>query len=214
VSTFEPIPLTSNQVREAGEVLARAFFSDPFFVYALPDPERRRRVLGAWCTDFVRYGYYFGEVYTTAGRVRGVAVWLPPGRSRITPLRALRAGWLWTPFRLGIGTLWRLSRAGVELSWLYRRVDVSRQWHLSWLGVDPAYQRQGIGSALLQPVLARADAEGIACCLATFTEENVRFYQRRGFRIVAEGAIARNGPRVWIMQRDPVLDTHRSTPSP
>ena len=214
MSTFEPVPLTAGQVREAGEVLARAFFHDPFFVYALPDPERRRRVLAAWCTDFVRYGYDFGEVYTTPGQVRGVAVWLPPGRSRITPWRALRAGWLWTLFRLGMGSLLRLLRAGMAFGRLYRHVDLSRQWHLSWLGVDPAYQRQGIGSALMQPILARADAGGVACSLATFTEENVRFYQRRGFRVVAEGTIARHGPHVWIMQRDPALDTHHNTPLP
>lgn len=203
MAVIHPVRLAASQVREAGEVLGRAFFNDPFFAYALPDPEQRRRLLSAWCAGFVRYGYRYGEVYTTPGPVRGVAVWLPPGQSRITPWRALRAGWLWTPFRLGPGSLLRLSRAGMALGRLYRHVDLLRQWHLSWLGVDPAYQGQGIGSALMQPVLARADAGGVACSLATFTEANVRFYQRRGFRVVAEGAISGSGPRIWIMQRDP-----------
>ena len=204
MQAMAPRRLAAHQIQEAGETLGRAFFDDPFFVYALPAPATRRRTMAAWCAALVRYGYLFGEVYTTPGPVRGVAIWLPPGAAHITPLRALRAGWVWIPLRLGIAGMGRVFWAAHSLSDVYRRTALARHWHLSWLGVDPLHQRQGIGSALLQPGLARADAERLPCSLATFNAANVPFYQHHGFQVVAAGPGSRGRLPLWIMQREPV----------
>ncbi|MEY8841093.1 GNAT family N-acetyltransferase, partial [Cribrihabitans sp. XS_ASV171] len=54
-------------------------------------------------------------------------------------------------------------------------------WYLSILGLDPARQGQGRGAALVAPILARADAAGVACYCETFTPRNMSFYERLGF---------------------------------
>jgi GNAT superfamily N-acetyltransferase len=54
------------------------------------------------------------------------------------------------------------------------------------LGVGPEWQGQGVGSQLLQSVLARADADGVPCYLETGTEPNLRFYRRHGFEVAIE----------------------------
>jgi GNAT superfamily N-acetyltransferase len=74
---------------------------------------------------------------------------------------------------------------------------------LFYLGVTPMRQGQGTGSALLQPVLARADTDQLPCYLETGVARNVPFYERRGFQVVAEGALPRGGPPLWAMVRAP-----------
>ena len=62
-------------------------------------------------------------------------------------------------------------------------------WYLWALGVAPRCQGQGIGSKLIEPVLARADAEQTPCYLEALTEKNVAFYQKRGFAVVHESKL-------------------------
>ena len=57
-------------------------------------------------------------------------------------------------------------------------------WYLSMLGVDPAYQNQGVGSSLIQPILEQADRDNLPCYLETSTAGGVRFYQRHNFEVV------------------------------
>ena len=57
-------------------------------------------------------------------------------------------------------------------------------WYLSMLGVDPAYQNQGVGSSLIQPILEQVDRDNLPCYLETSTAGGVRFYQRHNFEVV------------------------------
>jgi ribosomal protein S18 acetylase RimI-like enzyme len=76
-------------------------------------------------------------------------------------------------------------------------------WYLYYVGVTPSQQGHGIGSALLASLLARADAEALPCYLETGVARNVGFYERHGFQVVAEGALPREGPRLWAMLQAP-----------
>ena len=48
-----------------------------------------------------------------------------------------------------------------------RRHPHEPHYYLSMLGVDPPAQRHGMGSALLGPMLARCDEEGVGAYLET-----------------------------------------------
>ncbi|MDQ0466581.1 ribosomal protein S18 acetylase RimI-like enzyme [Caulobacter ginsengisoli] len=61
-------------------------------------------------------------------------------------------------------------------------------WYLSMLGVDPARQGRGLGSALLKAGLARCDADGLPAYLESSNPKNVPLYERFGFE--ALGRIA------------------------
>lgn len=76
-------------------------------------------------------------------------------------------------------------------------------YYLSVLGVDPARQGQGIGSALMRPILDRCDQERLPASLATNLERNLRLYGRHGFRVVDEVNIPRTEIPTWLMRRDP-----------
>ncbi|HEU5348131.1 MAG TPA: GNAT family N-acetyltransferase [Ktedonobacterales bacterium] len=186
--------------RRAAETLARAFQDDPLMRYVMPDGDERHRLL-PWLIGLnVRYGCRYGEVYATRGYT-GCAVWLPPGQTRMTLWRMMRAGMLVAPLRMRWPILRRLALAGNHAAALHERCAPGPHWYLSQLGVEPSQQRQGIASRLLRPMLARIDATALPCYLETENPANVAFYQRHGFRVVAEQAWPGGEPGIWAMLR-------------
>jgi hypothetical protein len=79
-SAAEPNRLARTQIREVGQVIARAFDDDPVARYIHPDGAIRARELEWFFTAAARYGHMYGdEVYATEGKVDGAAIWLRPG---------------------------------------------------------------------------------------------------------------------------------------
>jgi hypothetical protein len=73
---MEVVRLERDQLGEASDVLARAFHDDPAWVWLIPDPERRARLL-PWLFR-VGFDVTAADVWATAGTVLGAARWLPP----------------------------------------------------------------------------------------------------------------------------------------
>jgi ribosomal protein S18 acetylase RimI-like enzyme len=191
---------TLGDARRIALVLARAFQDDPLMRYTIPDVAQRRQLL-PWLIGLnVRYGCRYGEIYATQG-YEGAAIWLSPGHTSLTLWRMLRAGMFVAPFRAPWPILRRLARVEGRTRDLHTRYAPGPHWYLSQIGVDPLYQRQGVASRLLRPMLARFDAAGLPCYLETQHAANVAFYQRHGFRVVAEDTTPYGGPQTWVMLR-------------
>lgn len=185
--------------RRLGQLFARAFQDDPLMQYAIPNAFQRRRLLPALMGLNVRYGCRYGEVYTTSAYT-GAAIWLPPGHATYTLRRMLRAGMLIAPLRLPWPMLRRLASGEGRAQRLHERYAPRPHWYLAQIGVEPAYQRQGIASRLLRPMLARMDAAGLPCYLETENPANVAIYERYGFQVAAEDVVP-DGPHIWAMLR-------------
>jgi len=84
---------------------------------------------------------------------------------------------------------------------------VDRYWYLGVLATHPAFQGEGLATAVLTPVLREADRGRIACCLETSTEANRRFYERRGF-IEPTEVVLPAGPPTWWLRRPPAPPEH------
>ena len=76
-------------------------------------------------------------------------------------------------------------------------------FYLQGLGTDPDRQGEGLGSAVMQPVLERCDADGLPAYLESTKERNVGFYEQHGFEVVGKEQIASDGPMLWLMWREP-----------
>ena len=76
-------------------------------------------------------------------------------------------------------------------------------WYLNVVSTLPSRQGTGLGSTILQPVLAEADAEGRPCYLESSNPRNVSLYLRHGFVETGELPLP-DGPSLIQMWRDPM----------
>lgn len=82
-------------------------------------------------------------------------------------------------------------------------------YYLWGLAVDPARQRSGAGTALLQELFLRADRELMPIYLETHKFENVAYYETRGFRLLHTGDMPDHAP-FWCMLREPASTPEES----
>ena len=178
-------------------VLARAFDDDPVVRWFVLQDERReeriRRLFTWYLRDAVPHG-----VSTTTDSLDGVAVWCPPNRWCMPLWRQVAL----LPEILRItGPANAPSRiAGIDL--ISRKHPERPHYYLAALGVEPAMQGEGIGTALLQPVLHSCDETATPAYLENSKEENLSLYERNGFEIIEE-IVMPKGPRQWLMWREP-----------
>lgn len=186
--------------------MAQAFRKEPNFTYMLPDDRYREKRLAWFFGSFVAgLGLHYGEVYTTRSG-EGGAIWMRPGAS-VSPWGAFRAGLLAMPFRLGLRGSRRSMILGGHIESVRDEAAPPAHWYLTALGVRPGEQGRGIGRALVQPVLSRADRVGVPCYLETFRERTAAFYERLGFDIVRTDAVPGGGPPFWCMVRESINPT-------
>jgi predicted N-acetyltransferase YhbS len=77
-------------------------------------------------------------------------------------------------------------------------------WFLATMGTRPERQRQGLGAAVLRPVLDELDRRGEPACLETSSAENVAFYSRLGFEVLVRiEDLPGAAPETWVMWRVP-----------
>jgi len=136
-------------------------------------------------------------VYTADG-IPGAAFWDPPGHWKTPVGHIVRH----TP------TLLRLigPRIVKALRGLGRieavHDDRPDHYYLAVLGTRPDHQGHGVGAALLEPVLATCDRDGIGAYLESSKASNIAYYRRHGFEVVTEVEFP-GGPTVWPMWREP-----------
>ena len=205
----EVILLERSQIQQASEIAAKAFVDDPMFSYLMPEARQSRLKVLTWLTkNALTYCYLYGHVYTTA-ELKGVAAWLPPEKSFFAVRQLLQLilqqRLYLLPFKCGWHKLGRwLSFLKVTEDYHDQDMQTQPHWYLALMFVDPGYQGQGIGSALLKPILDQANSEKIPCYLITFTQQAVKFYQKNGFEIIRESQAAKNAPLFWNLKRDTV----------
>ncbi|CAA9527821.1 MAG: hypothetical protein AVDCRST_MAG73-657 [uncultured Thermomicrobiales bacterium] len=198
----EVVRLTGDQIHEAGDLIGRACAEDPFWAYVWPSRARRTRAaMAAAGRALVAHGTRHGEVYATTRPLDGIAIWLPPVAARLAPapVRLLR---LAAETGLPPAPTLRFLRATHHLELMRRRALPDRRWTLLLIAVNAPLRGQGIGHALLAPILERADRDGLPCVASSLRARDVLFFVHRGFEAAAESDLP-GGPKVWTLRRLP-----------
>lgn len=187
---------------EAATLLARAFFDYPMWQWIMPDEDHRRRALPVSARATLRWGELIGETHAIGDPMHGIAVWGRPGMadSDVDPDGTLTD---WSAVEAAIGAVgMRRFEAMIEAQRPLREKHLGQgAWYLAWLGVDPAAQRTGAGSALLRHMFDRLDPLGAATYLETEKAANVPYYLKQGFEIVHQGVLPEGGPEFWCFLR-------------
>lgn len=193
-------PLARADRRAALDVLVDALADGPDWMALLPDGEERRAALRSLLGIVLADVGQRATVADVDGRVIGVAAWQPPGRYPMTWWRQLRAAPRLLPVIARLRSRFReVQRLGEAVDAAFPR---DRVQYLQVLGVAPAAQRRGVGSALLADGLAAADAAGADTYLETGSEANVAYYEAHGFELIAPGGpLHEGGPTMWRMRR-------------
>jgi len=189
------VAITPGLVRGAARAIAKSFFDNEIWVWLLRRDWQRRRLLPRHYRAMIRRVYIpRGGAWTTPDTL-GAALWFPPGTLEMS--RRERFAELSSLLPEGADSLVRGSR-WEEL--LAQHHPKEPHWYLQTLAVAPSAQRRGAGTALLEPGLARADADGLPAFLETNRESNVPYYRRFGFELTEEIGLP-DSPPLWLMWR-------------
>jgi GNAT superfamily N-acetyltransferase len=205
-TTLQSVHIAEEQIPAAGEILAEAFFGDPLCVYTQPDLEARLSQFAWLFTQLVREGDMQRGAYTNTrmDQPDGVAVWMLPQAGEPSVEGAVWSEMDQMEQRLGSEAYHRFTDAYRHFEDIHHQCTAGPHWYLALLGVSPRCQRQGLGNALLTPVLQQADQEGLPCYLETFVSSNVPFYEHRGFQVVEAGVEPQSQVPYWAMKREPM----------
>ncbi len=194
-------PASRADLPELTRVLAAAFYDDPPFVWLLPDEASRPARLHRFFDTLLRTEVRGLEAVDVArdpgsGLITGAAVWFAPGCYPPSVRRQLRAAPGY------VRALGRRSGPATELVSAMNRVHPrSPYWYLHMIGVDPARQGSGTGSALLRSRLHAVDQAGAAAFLESSKLKNIPLYQRFGFQAGDVPPLPDGAPPMFPMSR-------------
>lgn len=134
------------------------------------------------------------------------AVWMPFDAIGPTPIaEELRA----LPTLLHATGLARFGRLMAVRADMDKHHPMDRPHAYLWfLGVTPAAQGHGVGSALLRNAVARLDLAGEPAYLETQTERNLALYRRHGFEVISQHRPRPDAPPLWSLWREPLAGSH------
>ena len=194
-----PRRATVDDAATLSRLFAAAFTADPIFNWMARPGPRRAQVLEQFFFWLLKTrAIPFGEVWKSAdGNV--CAAWLPPDtpaspggffeQMRLLPLFVRLCGFP------------RLRRGSAMADAMEKNHPKEQHYYLAFIAVAPRLQGLGLGGAMLEATVKRADELAVPAYLENSNPRNTKLYERAGF--VARRNIAPPGaPPLISMWRD------------
>jgi GNAT superfamily N-acetyltransferase len=199
----QPRPLAAAERAAVVEMLVRAFFEDPAFVWVLPDPASRAARMRWLGHRWIRVRQQQGDpllVEPARGFLVGVS---PTGNPDVPFWSQVKVGLLGMPFVYGARSFRRFLAVDADVKRRHARELTEPHTIIDILAVDPAAQGCGVGTGLLHRYLQAADQQQLPAYLITHNPRNLAFYQRSGFQVIREAPVAPGAVLGWSMRRPP-----------
>lgn len=170
------IKVNNNSFKEEViRILSAAFDDNKSVNYVVKQgPKRKKRV-----KKLIEYSYNvcikYGEVYLSEDTNAAVLL-LRSDKKKFTPMLDLRLA-------ISVITLPRVFKVMDREAKIKNRSPKEPYLYLWFIGVDPEYQRSGIGTKLLTEVLKYSEKQGLPVCLETSALSNVPWYEKHKFKI-------------------------------
>ncbi|GAB4338882.1 MAG: hypothetical protein Kow0099_13330 [Candidatus Abyssubacteria bacterium] len=166
-------------------MLADAFLNEPGVVSIVRrTPEKRLRMLRAHFALYVNLNLSRRASCCALHNGETVGVMLVSAPGEVTATTAETFKFLAKALlHMNPAIIWRGLKNSIEDE---RRRPKEPNYFLETIGVDPKFQGKGIGSTMLSHLIGFADREGVLTYLCTTDPRTVPFYERFGFRTMAE----------------------------
>jgi ribosomal protein S18 acetylase RimI-like enzyme len=176
------------------DVITLAFAADPPCRWLYPDPQQYLTNFPKFAHGFGGRAFQHGSAYCTDDYL-GAALWLPPDvHPDDEALDAVLERSVSESQRKVVSeTFGQIAN--------YRPSEP--HWHLAIVGVDPAQQRRGHGSLLMQRGLMPCDRDGQLVYLESTNPSNLPFYGRHGFDLLGTIQVVAAVPPIFPMLRRP-----------
>lgn len=180
-------------------IAAAGFYEDPVMRWLFQDDATRLEQLGFLFGGLVRDMLPSGGTVHLADAA-SVALWRAPeyqhGRMASDRVEDAIAD---APSPFAPDELERLGVLGASMAANHPHEP---HWYLNVVSTLPSHQGQGLGAAVLHPVLQICDAAGIRAYLESTNPRNRTLYRRQGFVDAGEIALE-GGPNLMQMWREP-----------
>ena len=174
-------------------IITLAFGTDPMARWAYPRPATYLAAMPEAIKAFGGRGFAHGTVHL-ADDGAAAAMWLPPGVESDGE-RLAELSEQYTP-----------SDRLPEMMRVFERMGTYHPkepcWFLPLIGVDPARQGRGYGSALLRHALTQCDRDNVPAYLESSNPRNLPLYERHGFRALGSIQVG-SSPTLVPMLRVP-----------
>ena len=175
------------------DVLTLGFAADPVMRWLYPEPHRYLKHFPETLRLIGRAAFDDKTALSTSDG-RAAALWLSPRAS---------------PDSNSVLTFFRAVLSDKVLEDVYKIYEIMDEfqpdepgWHLVFVATDPPSRGKGHGSALVDYMLPRCDAEQKVAYLENTNPANIAFYQRHGFEVLGEVRTGK-APPFFPMQRKP-----------
>ncbi len=180
------------EVDAISQTLAEAYRHTPIAAWLVTDPDQRYRICYDLFSIVVEQALKSGKVRVT-DKLDAVALWQP----RLGPVPD-RPGF---SARLRAATRRRADRFTLLEKVLQAHHPGHAHHHLAYLGVHPARQSRGLGSALLSHQHRLLDTARVASYLVAGDERSRDLYLRHGYHAEGYVRLPEDGPLLWPMWR-------------
>lgn len=177
------------------DVVVRAFSADPAARWLYPDANQYSVNFPNFVKAFGGKAFEHGSAYSIDD-YRGAALWLPPDVHADEDALA--------------GLIQRSvpEHRLEEVFSVFQQMDSYHpsepHWYLPLIGVDPALQRRGYGSALMEHALIQCDRDQKLAYLESSNPKNITLHQRHGFELLGTIRVGASPP-ICPMLRKPRL---------
>jgi len=198
--------LQKKDMSKVGAILADAFQHDPVWNKVFKDEPKRDQKIRAFFETPIRYCLKYGEVYSPSENLEGIAAWVPGDLAEMPYWRVIRSGAIISALKMG-------AKLGKKMSPVFKQLDKDRKEnmkersfiYLQIIGVASKFQGQGFGGKMIRALIEKSERAGIPIYLETETEDNIKMYERFGFKVVKQITLTVINLPMWDMVREPSI---------
>lgn len=179
------IPLERSHLERASSLLGEAFLNEPGAVSIIRrTPEKRLRMLRAHYASHVDLNLSRRASCCALldGEIVGVMLMCAPGEVTATTAETLKF-LAHALLHVSPAIIWRGLKNNIEDE---KHRPKEPNYFLETIGVNPKFQRRGIGSTMLSYLTRLADRERVLTYLSTTDPRTVSFYEKFGFQTKAK----------------------------